>query len=156
MLPKLIKRLTNLVSCVIRGLLPKSLISFLIVGSLGVVVHMSVLQTLMLLVTDSFRYSNATAMAVAASFNYLLNNKATYSHASLSGKKIVAGYAIYLAITSAGLLLSLLVSVEVYDRIGMPIPSALGGIVVGSLWNYFMSYNFVWRLLSSRFNSANT
>lgn len=155
MLPRLILRLTNLISLMVRGLFPKSLISFLIVGSLGVVVHMTVLKTLMLLATDNFRYANACAMIVAASFNYLLNNKATYSHTSLSGKRIVAGYAIYLAITSAGLALSLLLSGEVYDRIGMPMLSALSGIVVGSLWNYFMSYNFVWKLLSPKSSPTN-
>lgn len=156
MLPRLIQQLTDLISFIIRGLLPKSLISFLIVGSLGVVVHMTVLKTVMLLATDNFRYANACAMIVAATFNYLLNNKATYRDTRLSGKRIIAGYAIYLAITSAGLALSLLISGEVYDRIGMPMASALSGIVVGSLWNYFMSYNFVWKLLSPKSSPANT
>jgi dolichol-phosphate mannosyltransferase len=109
---------------------------------------MSVLKTLMLLVTENFRYANASAMLVAATFNYLMNNKATYKETSLSGKRIFAGYAIYLSITSAGLALSLLISGEVYDNIAMPMVAALSGIVVGSLWNYFMSYNFVWKLLS--------
>lgn len=111
---------------------------------------MSVLKTLMLTTTDSFRYANAAAMIVAASFNYLMNNKSTYSESSLSGKRIIAGYVIYLSITSLGLGLSLLVSGEIYDRIQLPMLSALGGIVVGSLWNYFMSYNFVWRMLSPK------
>lgn len=155
MLPRFVQRLTGLVIFLTRGLLPRSLISFLIVGSLGVVVHMSVLKAVLTLGTENFRYANACAMLVAASFNYLLNNKATYSHTSLSGKRIVAGYAIYLAITSAGLGLSLLLSGEVYDRIGMPMPSALVGIVAGSLWNYFMSYNFVWKLLSPKSSPVN-
>jgi len=149
-LPRLIQQLTNVGSFMTCGLLPRSMISFLIVGSLGVVVHMAVLNAVMWLVTDNFRYANACAMLVAATFNYLLNNKATYSHTRLSGKRIIAGYAIYLAITSAGLALSLLISGEVYDRIGMPMASALCGIVVGSMWNYFMSYNFVWKLLSPK------
>jgi dolichol-phosphate mannosyltransferase len=111
---------------------------------------MSVLKTLMLTTTDSFRYANAVAMIVAASFNYLMNNKSTYSESSLSGKRIIAGYVIYLSITSLGLGLSLLISGEIYDRIQLPMLSALCGIVVGSLWNYFMSYNFVWRMLSPK------
>jgi putative flippase GtrA len=117
---------------------------------LGVVVHMTVLKVMMLLSGDSFRYSNGTAMAVAATFNYLLNNKATYSHVTLSGRRIIAGYLIYLSITSLGLVMSLLISGEIYDRTAMPMISALGGIVAGSLWNYFMSYNFVWKLLSAK------
>lgn len=133
-----------------RGIFPLSLISFLIVGSLGVLVHMSVLKTLMLTTTESFRYANAAAMIVAASFNYMMNNKSTYSESSLAGKRIVAGYVIYLSITSAGLALSLLISGKIYDKTLLPMLSALGGIVVGSLWNYFMSYNFVWKMLSPK------
>lgn len=111
---------------------------------------MSVLKTLMLTTTDSFRYANACAMIVAASFNYLMNNKSTYRETSLSGGRIFAGYAIYLSITSAGLALSLLISGEIYDSTHLPMLSALGGIVIGSLWNYFMSYNFVWKMLSPK------
>jgi len=149
-IPNLIRRIANLAYRITRGIFPLSLISFLIVGSLGVLVHMSVLKTLMLTSTDSFRYANAGAMIVAASFNYLMNNKSTYRETSLAGKRIIAGYLIYLTITSLGLGLSLLISGEVYDRIQMPMISALCGIVVGSLWNYFMSYNFVWKMLSPK------
>lgn len=112
---------------------------------------MSVLKTLMLTTTESFRYANAAAMIVAATFNYLMNNKSTYRESSLSGGRIFAGYAIYLSITSAGLGLSLLISGEIYDRTQLPLISALAGIVIGSLWNYFMSYNFVWKMLSRNF-----
>ncbi|WP_449431660.1 GtrA family protein [Pseudomonas putida] len=133
-----------------RQVFPKTLISFLIVGSLGVVVHMAVLHTSLHVFTDNFRYANACAMIVAASFNYMMNNKATYSESSLTGKRIIAGYAIYLAITSLGLLLSLVISGEIYDKISIPMVAALCGIVVGSLWNYFMSYNFVWKLLTTK------
>lgn len=150
MLARLIERTSRIISSLIRGILPITLISFLIVGSLGVVVHMAVLKTALYCATDSFRYANAAAMAVAATFNYLLNNKATYRESTLSGKRIFIGYAIYLSITSAGLALSLLISGEVYDHIAMPMVAALSGIVVGSLWNYFMSYNFVWKLLSGK------
>ena len=89
-------------------------------------------------------------MIVAATFNYLMNNKSTYRETSLSGGRIFAGYAIYLSITSLGLGLSLLISGEIYDRIQLPLIAALAGIVIGSMWNYFMSYNFVWKMLSRK------
>ncbi|MBD8754094.1 MULTISPECIES: GtrA family protein [Pseudomonas] len=149
-IPRLIEILSGIGYKIVRGLLPLTLISFLIVGSLGLIVHMSVLKTLMYFVTDNFRYANGCSMAVAATFNYLMNNRATYSDVSLSGKRIVIGYMLYLSIASAGLGLSLLISGEVYDRTVMPMVSAFCGIVVGSLWNYFMSYNFVWKLLSAK------
>src|SRR4051812_37574089 len=130
------------------GILPKTLISFLLVGSLGVVVHMFVLKTVMFGFTSNFRYANGTAMIFAATFNYLLNNKSTFHKDTLAGRKIIAGYLIYLLITSVGLASSLAVSGWVFDRNHMPMAAALCGIIVGALWNYLMSYTFVWKLLS--------
>jgi len=134
-------------------LLPKTLISFLLVGSLGVVVHMFVLKTMMFWITPNFRYANGTAMIFAATFNYLLNNKSTFHRETLSGRKIIVGYVIYLMITSVGLASSLAVSTWVFDRNHMPMVAALCGIVVGALWNYLMSYTFVWKLLSKIYSS---
>ena len=147
---QLINTLSVLTHRLTRGCLPITLISFLIVGSLGVVVHMAVLKLSLHFVSDNFRLSNGLAMLCAASFNYTLNNKSTFRHDGLRGKRVLAGYVIYLAITSLGLAASLMVSGAVFDRTQAPMMAALCGIVVGSLWNYFMSYNFVWKLLSGR------
>lgn len=130
------------------GILPKTLISFLMVGSLGVLVHMFVLNSTMFWITSNFRYANGTAMLFAASFNYLLNNKSSFQQDTLTGRKMISGYFIYLLITSVGLATSLAVSSWVYDRNPMAMAAALSGIVVGALWNYLMSYAFVWKLLS--------
>lgn len=129
-------------------LLPQTLISFLLVGSLGVVVHMAILNAALFGLTSDFRIANGMAMLVAASFNYLLNNKSTFASTGLAGKKILLGYAMYLGITSLGLLASLFISTWVFQQNQMAMVAALCGIVIGSLWNYFMSYTFVWKLLS--------
>jgi dolichol-phosphate mannosyltransferase len=147
---QLINTLSAFVHRLSGRMVPVTLISFLIVGSLGVVVHMVALKLSMNFISDNFRVSNALAMLCAATFNYTLNNKSTFRHDGLAGKRVLAGYLIYLGITSLGLGASLLVSGAVFDRTGAPMVSALCGIVVGSLWNYFMSYNFVWKLLSGR------
>jgi dolichol-phosphate mannosyltransferase len=151
---QLINDLSALVHRLSRRLLPLTLISFLIVGSLGVVVHMLILKLSLHFISDNFRVSNGLAMLCAASFNYTLNNKSTFRHDGLTGKRVLAGYLIYLSITSLGLVASLLVSGAVFDRTQAPMIAALCGIVVGSLWNYFMSYNFVWKLLSGRLGRA--
>jgi dolichol-phosphate mannosyltransferase len=151
---QLINDLSALIHRLSRRLVPVTLISFLIVGSLGVIVHMAVLKLSMHFITGNFRVSNAVAMLCAATFNYTLNNKSTFRHDGLAGKRVFAGYLIYLGITSLGLGASLLVSGAVYDRTSAPMMAALCGIIVGSLWNYFMSYNFVWKLLSGRLGRA--
>lgn len=129
-------------------LLPKTLIAFLLVGSAGVVVHLAILNFALHFITSEFKYANATAMLSAATFNYLLNNKATFHARTLTGLRVVFGYVIYLLITSVGLFTSLLISTWVFDRCGLAMLSALCGIGVGAFWNYFMSYTFVWKLLS--------
>lgn len=130
---------------------PKTLISFLLVGSLGVLVHMTVLKCALFFLTSDFRLANGSAMLVAATFNYLLNNQSTFSERSLGGKHVLLGYALYLGITSIGLLASLSISTWIFNQNSMPMVAALCGIIVGALWNYLMTYNFVWKLLSGAF-----
>jgi putative flippase GtrA len=151
-LVKLIEQLTQLGCRLTFNLFPRSLISFLIVGTLGVGVHLTVLKSALALVTHQFKYANLTALVFAATFNYVLNNESTFSHNGLSGRHAIAGYFIYMAVTSLGMLLSLYISTHVYSYGFSPVPAALCGIVAGSMWNYFMSYTFVWKLL---FKSSN-
>lgn len=145
---KFIGRLARLGVRLSMGMLPESLVSFLIVGSLGVVVHVTVLKTVLAFHDTPFKYANLCAMLVAATFNYLLNNESTFRASGLAGKHAFLGYIFYLGITSLGMILSFGVSTHVYEWHVGPVLAALSGIVIGSLWNYFMSYTFVWKLLS--------
>lgn len=131
-----------------RGMIPLSLLSFLIVGALGVVVHLSILKIGMNVLGIPFRSANALSMVCAATFNFCLNNLSTFRDKMLGGRRVLVGYALYMGITSLGLIVSLSVSSVVYSHGLSPVLAALCGIVVGSLWNYCMSYTFVWRLLS--------
>lgn len=129
-------------------LLPRTLISFLLVGTAGVAVHMLVLNSALHFASREFVHANAAAMMTAATFNYLLNNKATFHARTLTGKRIVIGYLIYLLVTSLGLAASLAISTAAFHRGAVPMAAALCGIVAGALWNYVMSYTLVWKLLS--------
>jgi putative flippase GtrA len=149
MIIKFIGRLARLGVRLSFGLIPETLISFLIVGSLGVLVHLAVLNVAMRMLVVSFQHANLAAMTVAATFNYFINNSSTFREKSLSGSRIVIGYLGYLCITSLGMGISFLLSSYLYNHYREAIIAALGGILVGSVWNYFMSYNFVWKLLSN-------
>ncbi|GAB2479638.1 GtrA family protein [Comamonas humi] len=131
----------------LRGHLPLSLLSFLTVGSLGVVVHMAVLNLSIRTWAPSFLWANGSAMLVAATFNYSLNNETTFLFKKLRGRQWFLGYPIYLLVTSLGLGVSLLASNTLYQKIHMPMVAALAGIVLGALWNYLMTQKFVWKLL---------
>jgi putative flippase GtrA len=144
---KIIGQMSRLARKMTFNLLPESLLSFLIVGAFGVLVHLSVLKTSMEFGGVQFKYANLTAMLFAATFNYLVNNKSTFRDRQLVGHHVWLGYLCYIAITGVGLGLSLLISTRLYAQHGMPMISALCGIIVGSLWNYFMSYTIVWKFL---------
>lgn len=148
---KLIGRVARIGVRISFGILPETLVSFLVVGALGVLVHITVLKTAMLLASSSFQSANLIAMFFAASFNYFLNNQSTFREQTLAGHRVIVGYFSYLCINSLGLGISFFVSSRLYSHYPFPIPAALAGIVSGSLWNYLMSYTFVWKLLS-KFN----
>jgi putative flippase GtrA len=112
-----------------------------------VVVHLSVLKISMATWMHDFKYANLTAMLFAATFNYVANNKSTFKDRSLAGQHAFVGYFCYIGITALGMGLSLFISTRFYSQYGMPMIAALCGIVVGSFWNYFMSYTIIWKFL---------
>jgi putative flippase GtrA len=144
---KTIGRLAHLARKLTFNLLPESLVSFLIVGSLGVLVHLAVLKISMSTAIHEFKYANLTAMLFAATFNYFVNNQSTFADNALVGRHVYLGYFCYIAITAAGMTISLFISTNVYAAHGMPMVAALCGIAVGSLWNYFVSYTVVWKFI---------
>jgi putative flippase GtrA len=129
-------------------LVPRTLISFLIVGALGMVVHLAIMKVGMLAFGLSFHVANPVAMVGAATFNFYLNNNATFHDKVLRGRSVFLGYAVYMGVTSLGLGISMTVASLTYARGYGPVLSAVAGIICGSLWNYLMSYTFVWRLVN--------
>jgi dolichol-phosphate mannosyltransferase len=123
------------------------------VGALGVVVHMAVLSTFLAafggnlkdqFVTE-FEIGQTLAALVAMTFNFMLNNSLTYADKRLKGAgPWLRGWLKFAATSSVGLLANVGVA-AVLVRFGVhPYPAALGGIVVGSVWNYALSSRFVW------------
>lgn len=131
------------------GLVPRSLISFFTVGAFGMVVHLAIMKAGMGALHLDFRVANLVAVIGAATFNYYLNNAATFSDRTLRGRSILVGYMLYMGVTSLGLAISMGVSSALYAHGFSPVVAALGGIVCGSMWNYLMSYTFVWRLITA-------
>ncbi|HTV84721.1 MAG TPA: GtrA family protein [Dyella sp.] len=146
---KTIAWLTQLGRKLTFNLLPESLISFLVVGALGVLVHLTVLKLSMSTIIHAFTYANLMAMVFAATFNYVLNNNSTFADSALVGRHVYLGYVCYVGITAVGMAISLSISTRIYATHGMPMIAALCGIVAGSLWNYLVSYTLVWKFLFS-------
>ena len=135
-------------------IIPTRFALFGTIGALGVVVHMAVLATFLKVAGESFVFGHwitkfdvgqALAAIVAMTFNFLLNNSLTYADKRLSGfLPLLRGWAKFGLTCSIGLLANIGVA-AVLVRMGFhAYPSAIIGIVIGSVWNFALSSKFVW------------
>ena len=127
------------------------------IGAAGVVVHMAVL-TLFLQMSGGggntfvfgrwiteFDVGQTVASLVAMSFNFVLNNWLTYADKRLTGSgALVRGWLRFALTCSVGMLANIGVAAVLVRSGFHPYPSAIAGIVVGSVWNYALSSRFVW------------
>ncbi len=119
------------------------------VGALGVIVHMAVLASLLIVFEQSFTrpFSVAQGIAVlsAMSFNFWLNNWLTYRDKRLVGwSAVLRGWVGFCLTCAVGgfanvAVATLLEANGVYWAL-----AALCGILIGSVWNFALSSRFVW------------
>jgi dolichol-phosphate mannosyltransferase len=77
--------------------------------------------------------------------NFLLNNRLTYSDRRLSGRSLITGFIGFCVIGSVGALTNVGLASWIYsERPTWWLAGAVGAIM-GALWNYSMSSQFVWR-----------
>jgi len=119
-------------------------IFFGLVGSIGLVVHLTVLFTGLLL-HEPFRAAQIIATFVAMTSNFLLNNELTYRDRRLKGWGMLRGFVLFCLIASVGVLANVDLASWLY--VERPIWWVAGavGAVMSVLWNYAMSTLFVWR-----------
>jgi dolichol-phosphate mannosyltransferase len=117
---------------------------FGLIGAIGVLVQLALVACL------RYSFPFVTALAVGCSgamvLNYVLNNRLTFRVRRLRGWAWVRGLFSFIAACSVGLYCNLHVASGLYSA-GLPwLPASLGGIFVGSVWNYGVSSMLVWRV----------
>jgi dolichol-phosphate mannosyltransferase len=131
-------------TCVFRAI-PRRMISFALVGALGVLVQMSISQLLRSFALFPFAQSVFPAALVAATSNYLINNALTFRFQRQRGLALVKGLARFLLVASLPVLANVGIATTVYTRIDPnPFWAQLAGIFVVFVWNYAASSRFVW------------
>jgi dolichol-phosphate mannosyltransferase len=122
---------------------PLRLISFGLVGLVGVGVHLSVLD-----IAGSaglhFQGAQIVATFTAMLANFYLNNAVTYRSVRLRGPALLPGLVLFIAVCSLGAIANVGIARTIYDAHGGWTPSALVGAAVGMVWNYAMSATLVW------------
>jgi dolichol-phosphate mannosyltransferase len=125
--------------------IPVRFVMFVLVGALGIVVHLAVLALLIRAGHMSFLYSQAWATLAAMTFNYALNNATTFRDRRLRGIDFAAGLLIFYLACSVGAVVNLTFA-RFLLAAGLPwYLAGLPGAVVSSLWNYGVNAVFTWR-----------
>jgi dolichol-phosphate mannosyltransferase len=121
-------------------------IFFAIVGSIGLVVHLTVLYASLLLLHEPFRAAQIIATFVAMTSNFLLNNELTYRDRRLKGSfAMLRGFVLFCLIGSVGVLANVDLASWLYGARSQWWVAGAVGAVMTVLWNYAMSTLFVWR-----------
>lgn len=136
-------------------IIPTRFALFGTIGAAGVVVHMAVLATFLHFAggdgfvfgrwITQFDVGQTVASIVAMTFNFVLNNALTYADKRLTGPgPLLRGWLRFALTCSVGMLANVGVAAALVRSGFHAYPSAIVGILVGSVWNYALSSRFVW------------
>jgi dolichol-phosphate mannosyltransferase len=131
---------------------PLTLVKYCVVGGLGVIVNAaaflaasSLLGPVAETTLRGFSIAVLVATETAIVFNFALNNLWTFSLARLSGRRLVGGFLRYNAACALGALANFAVSGLLFSRGWPGVLAAVGGALVGAIWNYTMSRLVTWK-----------
>lgn len=124
---------------------PVRFVSFMLVGGLGVLVHLLVLWSVRELAGQSFLTAQTAATLVAMTTNFALNNVITYRDMRLRGWAWLRGWLSFMLACSIGAVANVGVAQYVFERDTTWILAGLAGIVVGAVWNYVITMVYTWR-----------
>jgi dolichol-phosphate mannosyltransferase len=127
-------------------LLPVRFIMFMLVGGLGVFVHMAVLTAANQGFHYAFVQAQTAAAIIAMTFNFFVNNALTYRDRRLKGiRQLLAGLLSFYAVCSLGTLPNVGIAAFLFVREYPWYLSGFAGILVGAVWNYAASSILTWR-----------
>lgn len=136
-----------LVDKLIGRYVPTRFVLFVMVGSLGVVVHLAILALLYSLGHKSFTLAQSAATFGAMTFNFFLNNTVTFRDRQLKGRRLLVGLFTFLLVCSIGAFLNVSFADFLFQH---RIPWLLAGIIgsgISSVWNYGVNIVLTWRRL---------
>ncbi|RYU63263.1 glycosyltransferase family 2 protein [Methylolobus aquaticus] len=126
--------------------IPVRFVVFMMVGGLGVFVHLAVLTSMFKLAGSSFLSGQSVATLVAMTFNFIVNNVFTYRDRRLSGWGWLWGWLTFVLACSIGALANVGIATYLFqEEKAFWVLSAIAGIVVGAVWNYAVTSIYTWK-----------
>lgn len=130
----------------IGHIIPTRLVSFSIVGGLGIFVHLTALTFSFQIAGLTFITSQAIATIIAMTSNFYLNNILTYRDRRLTGAwPLFKGWLTFVAACSLGAFSNVGIADWLYEQDHYWLVSAVGGVLVGTIWNYVVTALYTWK-----------
>jgi dolichol-phosphate mannosyltransferase len=123
---------------------PPRFLVFAAVGGLGVFVHLAVVALLLRGMGTDFVTAQAGATLTAITFNYALNNELTFRDRRLTGASWFRGLLSFAVACSVGAIANVGIAAALFQHDTSWVLSALGGIIVGAVWNYAVTSFYTW------------
>jgi dolichol-phosphate mannosyltransferase len=131
---------------VIGHIIPIRFVVFVLVGGLGLVVHLAVLWLCLNPMQLSFEFSQATATGVAIIGNFTLNNWLTYYDRRLTGWTFVRGLGSFALICSFGAAANVGIATMLFtQQHSLWWIAGIAGAAMSAVWNYAVTSAFTWR-----------
>jgi dolichol-phosphate mannosyltransferase len=122
---------------------PARFVLFALVGTLGLLLHLSVLRAM--LVAFAFPLSQGIATAVAMVSNFSINNALTYRDRRLRGWNFLGGLVTFCAICAVGAFANVRLASLAFEQHYVWWLSGLAGAAASVVWNYAVTSIFTWR-----------
>jgi dolichol-phosphate mannosyltransferase len=129
----------------VGNLIPARFPYFMIVGGIGVAVHLVALRAILTLTDAAFLAAQTVATIAAIAGNFFLNNLLTYRDQRLHGLALIRGLLVFYGICFVGALSNIGVANWIYANRSSWWLAGLLGSLVGLVWNFALSSTFVWR-----------
>jgi dolichol-phosphate mannosyltransferase len=134
-----------LIDKIIGNYVPTRFVLFVLVGSLGMVIHLSTLALLYAVAKKSFIVAQTSATVAAMTFNFLLNNVVTFRDRRLRGWRLLTGLLTFYMACSLGALMNVSFA-EFLHRQAIPwYVAGVSGTAISSVWNYGVNTILTWR-----------
>jgi len=130
--------------------IPVRFVAFALVGGVGVAVHVAVLGALFKIFQTDFTTAQTWATLVAMTSNYALNNELTYRDKRLRGWQWLRGWISFSLACSIGAIANVGIASYLFAANTTWVLAALGGILVGVVWNYAVTAVYTWKSSEAR------
>lgn len=133
-----------IISKMSRGVVPVRFLSFALIGSAGILVHLAALAVLKPMGL-AFGQAQAGATLVAMTSNFFFNNATTYRDRRLRGLAALKALLVFYVICGIGALSNIGVANWLYQIYPRWVAAGLIGSLIGAVWNFTLSSQLLWR-----------